>query len=172
MSKNEYPTTKKEAGSLHIIDRDPIKRRPWWKVGGKDESFVSVDAGYARTVSPASSSETKLGTVEELGHNVWETEGAKEIYKPIEGYEGAHRFDPSFVWTAEEEKKLVRTVSPSGTSVIPTTQTDKLYSSIGASRSRRVSCSSLFNLTEETSHKPLVILCWVRGSLVSKLDRH
>lgn len=35
----------------------------------------------------------------------------KEIYKPIEGYEGAHRFDSSMKWSVDEEKRLVRTVS-------------------------------------------------------------
>ena len=110
MSKEEYPADVQDVDGLQIVDRNPIKRNPWWKLGGKDESFVSIDAGYARTVSPASISDTKLDTLEELGHNVWETEDGKEIYKPIEGYEGAHRFDPSMKWSPEEEKRLIRTV--------------------------------------------------------------
>lgn len=96
---------------LHLVSPKPIKRDPWWKLGGKDVSFVSVDAGYVRSDNSASSSKTKLGSVESLGHHVFETAESKEIYKPIEGYEGSHRFDPTFEWTAEEEKTLVRTVS-------------------------------------------------------------
>jgi hypothetical protein len=33
------------------------------------------------------------------------------IYKPIENYEGSHRFDPTATWTPQEESALVRTVS-------------------------------------------------------------
>jgi hypothetical protein len=33
-----------------------------------------------------------------------------EFYRPIDSYEGRHRYDPSFEWTAKEEKKLVRKV--------------------------------------------------------------
>jgi len=111
MSEKAFPHDGRDVDELQVVDRQPIKRKPWYKLGGKDESFVSVDAGYARTVSPASTSDTKLDSLEDLGHNVWETEDSKEIYKPIEGYEGAHRFDPSLKWTPAEEKALVRTVS-------------------------------------------------------------
>ncbi len=93
---------------LSVVDTRPIKRKPWWKFGGEDVSFVSVDAGYAKQVNKsASSSDTKL---DELGRHVWETAESREIYKPIPGYEGAHRFDPSLTWAPEEEKRLVRQV--------------------------------------------------------------
>lgn len=32
------------------------------------------------------------------------------FYKPIDAYEGIHRFDPSFEWEAKEEKRLVRKI--------------------------------------------------------------
>ena len=32
------------------------------------------------------------------------------FYKPIERYEGHHRYDPDFVWEPEEERKVVRKV--------------------------------------------------------------
>lgn len=86
----------------------PTKTKPWWKFGGKDYSFVPVNSGYSTT---ASSSETNLDSSEKLGRNVYETEEAKDIYKPIEGYEGAHRFDPKLKWSPEEEQRLVRIVS-------------------------------------------------------------
>jgi len=35
----------------------------------------------------------------------------EEFYKPIPSYEGYHRYDPEYVWTADEEKKVVRKVS-------------------------------------------------------------
>lgn len=31
-------------------------------------------------------------------------------WKPLDSYEGAHRYDPDFEWDADEEKKLVRRV--------------------------------------------------------------
>src|ERR1700753_4044963 len=76
------------------LDVQPVKRRAWWKLGGQDQSFVSVNSGYPATPNSVSSSDTKLVSTDDL-HNVWETEETKEIYKPIEGYEGAHRFDPN-----------------------------------------------------------------------------
>jgi len=34
-------------------------------------------------------------------------------YRPIDTYEGIHRFDPDFDWEPEEERKVVRKVSMS-----------------------------------------------------------
>ena len=33
------------------------------------------------------------------------------FYKPVESYEGRHRFDPNFQWEPAAEKKVVRKVS-------------------------------------------------------------
>jgi hypothetical protein len=33
--------------------------------------------------------------------------GLETFRRPIEGYEGAHRYDPSFQWSKEDEKKVV-----------------------------------------------------------------
>jgi hypothetical protein len=44
------------------------------------------------------------------------SEGAFEVreghhfYRPIDSYEGLHRWDPNFEWTEGEEKKIVRKV--------------------------------------------------------------
>ncbi|KAF2400474.1 MFS general substrate transporter [Trichodelitschia bisporula] len=40
----------------------------------------------------------------------FDSSGLGAYYKPIEAYEGFHRFDPDFTWTMEEEKKVVRTI--------------------------------------------------------------
>lgn len=37
------------------------------------------------------------------------TEG-HHFYRPIDSYEGIHRWDPEFKWTQEEEKRIVRKV--------------------------------------------------------------
>lgn len=36
--------------------------------------------------------------------------GDVRFYRPVEGYEGMHRYDPLEQWTPQEEKKLVRKV--------------------------------------------------------------
>ncbi|KAF2719843.1 phthalate transporter [Polychaeton citri CBS 116435] len=36
--------------------------------------------------------------------------GSEDLYKPIASYEGAHRYDPTFEWTAAEEKRIVRKI--------------------------------------------------------------
>jgi hypothetical protein len=45
--------------------------------------------------------------------SAFDSESFDSFYKPIESYEGYHRWDPQFQWEAKEEKKLVRKVSGS-----------------------------------------------------------
>ncbi len=85
------------------------KPRKWWQLGGQDYSFVSVDDGY--DIPSQTPSQADIETLPKSSEqNVFEDAAALDIYKPIEGYEGAHRFDPSATWTSEEEKTLVRFV--------------------------------------------------------------
>lgn len=42
--------------------------------------------------------------------SAFETESFEQFYKPIETYEGYHRWDPQFQWEGNEEKRLVRKV--------------------------------------------------------------
>jgi hypothetical protein len=42
--------------------------------------------------------------------SAFDTESFDTFYKPIESYEGYHRWDPEFQWDDKEEKKLVRKV--------------------------------------------------------------
>jgi len=60
-----------EAG-IKADERQGVTRVPWWKFGGKDYSFVSVDAGYPVS-SSASSSDTDLPVSAEVS-NVWQTD--------------------------------------------------------------------------------------------------
>jgi hypothetical protein len=113
MSEKQYPVDEKDIGSSSSHDERPqvIKRRPWWKIGGTDISFVPVDSGYPAVSNSASSSDSRLGDANERnGRHVWNSQEAKDIYKPVEGYEGAHRFDPTLTWTPKEESNLVRQV--------------------------------------------------------------
>ncbi|KAF2149177.1 phthalate transporter [Myriangium duriaei CBS 260.36] len=98
-------------GAINVIAPSSVRnRQPWWKLGGKDYPFVSVDAGYSSSANSSASSSKSSLPIPDRSHNVWESVEAVEIYKPIEGYEGAHRFDHDYKWTPEEEKSLVRTL--------------------------------------------------------------
>lgn len=99
----------KEAGAKVNVRHNTQKPRKWWQLGGEDYSNVSVDAGYENT-SETSSLNDSTSDVHNNKNNVYEDREAAEFYKPIEGYEGAHRFVPDATWTDAEEKKLVRTV--------------------------------------------------------------
>ncbi|OJD35549.1 major facilitator superfamily [Diplodia corticola] len=38
------------------------------------------------------------------------TSGLDKYYRPVEGYEGMHRYDPDFEWEPEEEQRVVRKI--------------------------------------------------------------
>jgi hypothetical protein len=45
------------------------------------------------------------------GRTTFATHGLRQDnYRPVDTYEGLHRYDPDFEWKPEEEKKLVRKV--------------------------------------------------------------
>ncbi|KAI9706248.1 MAG: hypothetical protein M1820_004823 [Bogoriella megaspora] len=47
---------------------------------------------------------------EQTAQGTYRTAGLESYYVPIDNYEGRHRYDPSFHWEPEEEKKLVRKI--------------------------------------------------------------
>lgn len=45
------------------------------------------------------------------GENAFSTHGLRQDnYRPVDTYEGIHRYDPDFEWDPEEERKVVRKV--------------------------------------------------------------
>lgn len=71
-------------------------------------------AGKLETDAPsiASLSQTSLGHagVGKRG-TTWAASGLKNSnYRPVDTYEGLHRYDPDFEWELEEEKKVIRKV--------------------------------------------------------------
>lgn len=50
----------------------------------------------------------KTGTATEGG--TFDAAEGHHFYRPIDTYEGLHRWDPDFQWTEQEEKKIVRKV--------------------------------------------------------------
>ena len=84
------------------------RERKWWDLSGNNVNHVSVDLGYEERSAAASKiSDAPLATNTD---NVFVAPEAMEIYKPVDGFEGAHRFNPSATWTLEQENKLVRKV--------------------------------------------------------------
>jgi hypothetical protein len=90
--KTSDPGVVEKKNGEYNVSRHITPKRPWWKIGGKDISFAPVDPDSVTTSS------------------VFSDPDAAVIYKPIEKYEGSHRFDPSATWTPQEEQALVRTV--------------------------------------------------------------
>ena len=79
----------------------------WWKLGTKDYSHVSIDGDYV----DKRSKEVEEESVVKRRNSVFRAPEAVELYAPPPEYEGSHRFDPTLVWTEEEEKALVKKVS-------------------------------------------------------------
>lgn len=45
-----------------------------------------------------------------MGRKPAEDDSLASFYKPVDSYEGRHRFDPYFQWEPQSEKKIVRKV--------------------------------------------------------------
>ena len=104
-----YSTSKEPVASVSVPHGSLVKSRKWWQLGGRDYSHVAVDSGYEThsEVSLVSDGDSELV---KNRNNVYEDKEAAAIYKPIEGYEGAHRFIPDATWTKEEEAALLSRV--------------------------------------------------------------
>ncbi len=77
---------------------------PVGKAKTSDDDHGSVD--YAASAAAAA----QAGQVRLDADAAFATGGQGRFYEPIAKYEGAHRFDPKFEWSEQEEKKLVRRV--------------------------------------------------------------
>ena len=64
-----------------------------------------LSADSPASTSPASSGAELLAT---SARGVFDASGVEQFYKPIDTYEGIHRYDPDFQWDAKEEKRVVR----------------------------------------------------------------
>jgi hypothetical protein len=105
------PGVVEKSGSSYPITTTKVTHRPWWKLGGKDISFAPVDPDSVTTSNTASTEDIETTGLDNIHGSVFDDSSAAQFYKPIEKYEGSHRFDPKATWTPAEEKALVRTVS-------------------------------------------------------------
>ncbi|KAG6012368.1 hypothetical protein E4U43_007826 [Claviceps pusilla] len=93
------------------VTENSIRQRPrkWWQVGGEDVSHVSIDAGCGTDLSSISTSSlNETSNKPSKNKGIFASPEALEVYRPVEGFEGTHRFNPAAKWTDEEEKKLIR----------------------------------------------------------------
>jgi hypothetical protein len=72
----------------------------------------SLDFKATPRVSSAESSSSSMydGPRAKKTDCAFDTTEDPRFYKPIPEYEGAHRWDPDFEWTEEEEKAVVKRV--------------------------------------------------------------
>lgn len=62
---------------------------------------------------PSYTSREPYGIYPSKHNGTFDTISNSSFYTPIDGYEGKHRYDPTFEWEPKEEKKLVRKVNNS-----------------------------------------------------------
>lgn len=108
MPTEAYPLDKGASAKV-TFQHGTVRRRKWYQLGGKDFSHVAVDLGYENASETSSLHDDDISFVKHR-HNVFEDKAAADIYRPIEGYEGAHRFHPEATWTEAEEKAIRRKV--------------------------------------------------------------
>ena len=89
----------------------PLKANVWWKFGGRDRIFVPSRLQGSKSTFKDFQGDRTIDDDQNADGNVFSDPRAIEIYKPIEKYEGRHRFDLHATWSDDEEKKLVRRVS-------------------------------------------------------------
>lgn len=88
-----------------------LRANPWWRFGGKDRSFVPVNVPSTTKSARSSSDDDEHAHESTIYGSVFSDSRAQDFYKPIEKYEGRHRFDMHATWSEDEEKNLVRRVS-------------------------------------------------------------
>jgi hypothetical protein len=83
-------------------------------MANEDEKTVQISASLK--VSPGTSIGDDSDRERQQSHSnkaegTFEGADSHRLFRPIDSYEGLHRWDPDFQWTEQEEKKIVRKVS-------------------------------------------------------------
>ncbi|KAL4893685.1 major facilitator superfamily domain-containing protein [Aspergillus ambiguus] len=72
-------------------------------------STSETDVSPSESVLDASSQERQK-TYLHVGESTFESTEDARFYRPIDSYEGIHRWDPEFDWSEKEEQKIVRKI--------------------------------------------------------------
>ncbi|KAJ5087567.1 hypothetical protein N7456_011183 [Penicillium angulare] len=77
----------------------------------KDATAISTDPKQSQgTLTGDESDREWQQSTTQLVHGTFEATEDHSFYRPIDGYEGLHRWDPDFQWTEQEEKRIVRMI--------------------------------------------------------------
>ena len=102
-------TSQDSAVSPHAVNA--LQTNPWWRFGGRDRSYIPTRNEPSKSSLDSFTDSRDIENENNADLSVFNDTKAYDIYKPIEKYEGRHRFDPRATWSDGEEKKLVRKVS-------------------------------------------------------------
>ena len=94
--------TLKSASSFKMVANDTADDYP---VDNKVILDTTESDKNSDTAVNTSSTKTRYGTT------FISSDIGKDRYRPVDSYEGIHRYDPDFVWDKPEEKRLVRKVN-------------------------------------------------------------
>ena len=73
-------------------------------------SIDGVKTAHVSASSTDGSEEDWQKNERHKGEGTFEAREGHHFYRPIDSYEGLHRWDPDFQWTEKEEKRIVRKV--------------------------------------------------------------
>jgi hypothetical protein len=95
--------------------------RPTPTAANSDGDLPTLGKNEIELSASASNSDVEVRKTgfrgKDTGHVTFATRGlGKDHYRPVDSYEGLHRYDPDFEWEPEEEKKVVRKVWTYGAS--------------------------------------------------------
>jgi hypothetical protein len=73
--------------------------------------MTKLETNISRSPDSSHTDISGLVSVDGKRGTAWAAQGLKQDnYRPVDTYEGIHRYDPDFEWKPEEEKRVVRKV--------------------------------------------------------------
>jgi hypothetical protein len=87
----------------------PYSKNGYYELHDQDGNDPRSSINSLSPIFPKSETEERLEEVPD-SHATFSSEGLEDYYKPIEGYEGAHRYDPGYAWSPLDERRVVRKV--------------------------------------------------------------
>lgn len=80
--------------------------------GDEKTAKSSISEKDSQGISSQDESDKELQKTQYAGEGgTFDAGEGHQFYRPIDSYEGLHRWDPDFQWTEDEEKKIVRKVN-------------------------------------------------------------
>ncbi|PYH93786.1 MFS general substrate transporter [Aspergillus ellipticus CBS 707.79] len=89
---------------------DDVRELPAGAAPTDDDTKKTPDVGLKSGSSSSSLAISDHRAIKYVGDGAFDTSEDPRFYKPIPEYESAHRWDPYFEWTEEEEKALIRKI--------------------------------------------------------------